>query len=206
LNHYVARSCGASSNIGIGEVANVERFEKAPRVSRQGSKCHMKRSCLVRMVNIFMSPGRLVLSNMATSAERAERTDIPLLFLFLLLMLSNMLTSAESAEWISPLLLVLLLLLAEVAAPASPRLQVQETQRGRHTGQGQRQLSRLGDRRPHRASLHLPLGENGDRGRLVRENVPETRTNSLPRFQGTTTVSSMQGSPCACRSRPRPTS
>ena len=121
----------------------------------------------------------------------------------------NILTSAESAEWIHPLLLVLLLLLAEVAAPAtkltpsylqnisiisrakpkpaSPRLQVQETQRGRHTGQGQRQLSRLGDRRPHRASLHLPLGEDGDWGRLVRKNVPKTGANALPRFQGTAT-------------------
>lgn len=139
--------------------------------------------------------------------HRERRKDQhPLLVLLLLLMLSNMLTSAESAEWINPLLLVLLLLLAEVAAPASPRLQVQQTQRGRHTGQGQRQLSRLGNRRPHRASLHLPLGKDGDWGRLVRENVPETGANALPRFQGTATVSSMQGSPCACRSRPGPTS
>merc|ERR1711994_499983 len=138
-----------------------------------------------------MSPGRLVLSKLVTSAAIAERINTILLVLFLLLMLSNMLTSAESAEWINPLLLILLLMLAEVATPASPRLQVQETQRGRHTGQGQRQLSRLGDGWPHRASLHLPLGENGDRGRLVRENVPETGANSLPRFQGTATVSSM---------------
>merc|ERR1719357_2354111 len=120
---------------------------------------------------------------MVTSAESAERIKTLLLLLFLLLMLSNMMTSAESAEWINPLVLVLLLLLAEVATPASPRLQVQETQRGRHTSQGQRQLSRLGDRGPHRASLHLPLGEDGDRGRLVRENVPETGANLLPGFQ-----------------------
>ena len=88
-------------------------------VFRQGSKCHMKRSCLVRMVNIFMSPEKLVLSNKASSVESAERINTPLLVLFLLLMLSNMLTSAEGAEWINPLLLVLLLLLAEVATPAT---------------------------------------------------------------------------------------
>ena len=119
MNHYVARSCGASSNIGIGEVANVGRFEKAPRVSRQGSKCHMKRSCLVRMVNIFISSKKLWLSKVVTSAVNAKRINTPILNLFLLLMLSNMLTSAESAEWINPFLLVLLLLLAEVATPAT---------------------------------------------------------------------------------------
>ena len=42
--------------------------------------------------------------------------------LLLQLMLSNILTSAESAEWINPLLLVLLLLLAEVAAPATNKV------------------------------------------------------------------------------------
>jgi len=46
-------------------------------VSSQGSEYQMKRSCLVRTVNIFISPEKLVLSTMATSAESAEGLTSP---------------------------------------------------------------------------------------------------------------------------------
>ena len=46
-------------------------------VSRQGSKCYTKRSCPVGTVNIFISPEKLVLSNMVTSTESAERINTP---------------------------------------------------------------------------------------------------------------------------------
>ena len=115
--------------------------------------------------------------------------------------------------------------------PASTRLEVQKTEWSWNTGQGQGQLPWLWNPRP---SLHLTLWQNSDWGRFVREDVPEPRSNTLSRFQGTTTtktesdeeiskclchldkkihivlqvspVSAMQWSSCACRGRPWSTS
>ena len=69
--------------------------------------------------------------------------------------------------------------------PASTRLQVQKTEWSWNTGQGQGQLPWLWNPWPR---LHLPLWQNGDWGRFVREDVPEPRSNTLSRFQGTTTT------------------
>jgi len=101
--------------------------------------------------------------------------------------------SAEAAERIS-LFLLFLLLLAEVTTPAGSRLQVQQTKRGRDTCQSQGELPRLRNPRP---CLHFPLRENGDRGRFLGEDVPETRAYTLSGLQGPTTVSSVQRSSCA---------